>query len=373
MGRIWLVSVALAMTVTSSDAFLVNPTTKASVLSHNMAGDANQPMDYKTLDRRLEILERSSAESLAGFYEPSLKSFAVRPGSERFSVTSTLFALESFRHDIFAQEAELDLNKKTSGSTDKIILRDVLDATLRSDWNDEDLFQVPLLIHVLLTMDPERILFRDMDDTTTEKVKSLIQALLSARPLRRSGQVQSLSDYLLFLCAQAMTTLHDSTDFMLEEQEEGGQDREPTGIGRLPQKALPEDASSELSLGLYRCVEVSYNELCRQLAYRSSGDRNNFDVMRLAYSLLTYVTTANTLSGSAGIQLVAGEGPVTGSVVGPPNAFLVREGLRSFFEEQNDDGLWDKGQPIYKSFRRTGRNVGNAFVFATDTVGSLLK
>jgi len=30
------------------------------------------------------------------------------------------------------------------------------------------------------------------------------------------------------------------------------------------------------------------------------------------------------------------------------------------------------GQPIYQSFRKTGRNVGNAFVFALDTLGSLL-
>jgi hypothetical protein len=32
-----------------------------------------------------------------------------------------------------------------------------------------------------------------------------------------------------------------------------------------------------------------------------------------------------------------------------------------------------KGNPSYKSFRRQGRNVGNAFVFAIDTVGSLLE
>ena len=47
--------------------------------------------------------------------------------------------------------------------------------------------------------------------------------------------------------------------------------------------------------------------------------------------------------------------------------------LAAFFDEQQPDGLWDKGQPIYKSFRRQGRNVGNAFVFAIDTVASLLE
>lgn len=41
--------------------------------------------------------------------------------------------------------------------------------------------------------------------------------------------------------------------------------------------------------------------------------------------------------------------------------------------EQRSDGLWDKGQPIYKSFRKSGRNVGNAFVYIVDTVSSMLE
>jgi hypothetical protein len=69
--------------------------------------------------------------------------------------------------------------------------------------------------------------------------------------------------------------------------------------------------------------------------------------------------------------MVKGEGAI--DTVGPANHFLIKQGLRTFFEEQMDDGMWDQGQPIYKSFRRTGRNVGNAFVFATDTLSSLLK
>jgi hypothetical protein len=95
--------------------------------------------------------------------------------------------------------------------------------------------------------------------------------------------------------------------------------------------------------------------------------------MRLAYSLLTYVVSTTSMSGTAGRELVPGQGPSLGTRISPLNRRLVVASLAAFFDEQMDSGLWDKGQPIYRSFRKTGRNVGNAFVFAVDTVGSLLE
>ena len=345
-----------------------NPARKGILASSSLSAYNcdDHEVDYKNLDRRLGSLEQTLPESIAGFYEPTLNSFSVRPGSERFSITSTLFALECFQYDSFDQLPATNHNKSN-------FVQSLLKATLHSDWDEKDLFQVPLLIRVVLSMDSERDLFKDMNEYEARRVKELIQAVLDARPLRRSGQVQQLSDYLIFLCGQAMIALHDSIDVDDFQRDQGEDNDNQTGIGRLPVNMLPENSSSLLLLSLSRCVEVSFNELCRQLAYRNSGDRNNFDIMRLAYSLLTYVTTSNTMSGNAGIELVPGEGPASGSVVGPPNDFLVKEALKAFFDEQNDDGLWDKGQPIYKSFRKTGRNVGNAFVFATDTVCSLLR
>ncbi len=358
-------------------------------LSPGDPADPAGPFDYKSLDQRLESLQRTSPEAMAGFYESHLNSFSVRPGSERFSVTSSLFALESLMSVRIRTTAT-----SSSGST-TIDTLSVLEEALMADWNMDDLFQVPLLVHALSTLDPNGLLYntshvsitsnadadsinkQEKEETKKERCKILIESLLDARPLRRSGQTQPLSEYLLFLVARAMSTLHDaSLDYSYSfdaRNENEHQDENGIGMGGFPSDALPDDARAKLSLGLSRSVEVSFNELCRQLAYWNAGDRNNFDAIRLAYSLLTYVTTSETLSGTAGIELVPGEGPTTGSVVGPPNIFLVREALRVFFEEQNEDGMWDKGQPIYKSFRRTGRNVGNAFVFATDTVGGLLK
>jgi len=87
---------------------------------------------------------------------------------------------------------------------------------------------------------------------------------------------------------------------------------------------------------------------------------------------LTYIKASNAMAGTAGREVTVGEGPETGTTVKPPNRRLINAALEAFFAEQKPDGLWDQGAPIYKSFRRTGIDVGNAFVFATDTVGSLL-
>ena len=327
-------------------------------------------VDLLDLDRRLEVLERMLPSSLMGFYDPSQKSFAVRPGSERFSVTSTLFSLNCLEHDVFSNMVDMDLKNKHKSSSDhgpqgdeKISIRQVLDATLDSDWKEEDLFQVPLMIHVIFSLDRERTLMNGMNEERVKRIKSLLDALLKARPKRRNGQNQPLSDYLMFLSAQAMKTLITEVEGDLQPDVE-------VGISNIPMELLPTDASSQLSIGLHRCAEISFNELCRQLAYKSCGDGNNFDCMRLAYSLLTYVTSTNALAGTAGLESSMEEGLV--ETVKPINTSLVKQALRCFFDEQNDEGLWEKGQPIYRSFRRQ-RNVGNAFVFGADTVSSLLK
>ena len=380
-----------SLCIRNSETKLASSYTK--LLYNNDDPQLQLQVDFQELDQRLEALERTLPSSLLGFYEPLLKSFAVRPGSERFSVTSTLFALDCFQYDAFSSITDVNMaisskslgsgsnnnnndndnDNNNSMSNTKVKLREVLDATLDSNWSEEDLFQVPLLVHTVLALDKKRVLFRDMDNGRKERVRVLMESLLDARPMRRNGHTQPLSDYLIFLCAQAMATMHDSTKTFDNDDDisNAGTNAEGVRVGGLPLDALPPDFSSQLTLGVVRSAETSFNELCRQLAYRNAGDGNNFDVMRLGYSLLTYVVTTNTLVGTAGMELVQGGGPI--DTVGPANSFLIKQGLKAFFLEQNDDGLWDKGQPIFKSFRRTGRNVGNAFVFATDTVASLLK
>jgi hypothetical protein len=205
----------------------------------------------------------------------------------------------------------------------------------------------------------------------------MVESVLNARPQRRAGTAgQKYSDYILFLCAQAYAALRESTadkTWTSDGDKDGSRSGQETGIGGLPLRALPDGAASSLSTALARCAEISANELYRQLALHTGGDKTEFDVIRLAYSLLTYLVSTRCLAGTAGLEASPGQGPAEGSRVGPANPKLVRAALKVFFDEQQSSGLWDKGQPIYKSFRKQGRNVGNAFVFSVDTVGSLLE
>lgn len=157
-----------------------------------------------------------------------------------------------------------------------------------------------------------------------------------------------------------------------DENDGESSDDEAIGAGGLPVSALPEGVSSDMFWVLLRSAEVSSNTLCRQLAYRQCGDYNRFDAIRLAYALLCYIKSTKSLSGIAGRELVPGQGPSPETKVAPLNHRLVQAALAAFFEEQNKNGLWDKGQPIYKSFQGHDRNMGNAFVFPVNTVGSLL-
>ena len=126
----------------------------------------------------------------------------------------------------------------------------------------------------------------------------------------------------------------------------------------------------DLFAALLACGEVSSNELCRQLAYHTAGDTNSFDVVRLAYSLLTWIRCADSLSASGGACVSGGVGP---DIPLPKlNKRLVEAALEVYFAEQNKDGLWHKGQPIYKNVRGQDRSLANAFVFPVNTLGSLL-
>eukprot|EP00986_Skeletonema_menzelii_P015555 scaffold12049_cov141-Skeletonema_menzelii.AAC.3 len=323
----------------------------------------------KSIESRLITLEKQAPEILSDFYEPHLKSFSVRPGStDSLSVTSTCFALQSIaaggrdKFDDFVdfnmkQSADMSSNKSgvSTTTTNKVV-------PMRG---------VPLLLSTVLQIDSDRsILNSYMDEELSHRVKQLIVATMDSRPKRRNGITQPVSDYILYLLTDALASLVESTPPRTINSDSDTSD-EVGNLGNLPSSVLPDGASKSTLLALTRCVEISYNELCRQLAFRSADDSSSFDVIRLAYSLLAYVRASNAMLGTAGREVTLGEGPAAGTAVGSPNKRLVKAALNAFFAEQNSDGTWDKGQPIFVSFRRK-RDVGNAFVFAADTVGSLL-
>ncbi|CAJ1951994.1 unnamed protein product [Cylindrotheca closterium] len=356
-------------------------TTKS--LSSSLPGSfATKFEELQSLESRLEVLERSAPSALTSFYEPGLKSFSIKPGSvDRMSITSTCYALTAVlaanEESLYDSEINLDLSpfvdddEDEENSGDKIQARAVVQELLKAEWRVDDLFQVPLLLNTILKVDASRsVIGEDIQKDLAPKVRELVEAVLEARPQRRAGANQQYSDYIGYLCCQAYATLYESTE--VPSAPDSDLLNKKAGLGGLPTKVIPKGAASRLSLALTRSAEISFNELCRQLAYRAADERSSFDVIRLAYSLLSYVTASNSLAGTAGRELVPGEGPSPGSRVSLPNRKLIKAALDAFFSEQKDDGLWDKGQPIYKSFRRSGRNVGNAFVFAADTLGCLL-
>jgi hypothetical protein len=343
-------------------------------------------VEMKSMDRRLEAITTSAPSCLSDFYEPHLQSFSIQPGKvEKMSVTSTCYSLLTI----------LSANKAFDSMFDSTKRQGILKALLESEWRTEDLFQVPLLLYTILKVDDQRVLLSTVNEQIAFRVRQLLSAVLSARPRRRNGTSQVYSDYILFQVCRAMSCLvepkqqfqlaidsslvgENYTFIDFSDGSRGGEtdasvEFNEVSIGGLPTSAIPLGASSQLYLGLARSAEVSFNELCRQLAYRTAKDSTSFDVTRLAYSLLIYVTATTSLQGTAGRELVPGQGPSVGTKTLPLNKRLITSALAAFFDEQLQNGLWDRGQPIYKTFRRQGRNVGNAFVFAVDTLGSLLE
>jgi hypothetical protein len=306
----------------------------------------------KKVDNRLKLIEEIAPEFLLDYYEPNLNSFSIKPGSTtRLSITSTCYSLQAILasgQQRFANELEIS---------------SILKALLDSAWKEDDIYQVSLLLLMLLRADPSKSFLLGLDFQMASKFSQLLPLVLKARPKRRTGADQKLSDYLSYVCCSVYSLLQDGTH------------RDRNGnllVGGLPSRLISDDAASEISLALSRAAEASFNELCRQMAYRAAGDTSSFDLIRLVYSLLTYWKSTASLQGTAGRELVPGMGPAIGTESVQLNMRLVKAALAAVFEEQGEDGLWDRGQPIYKSFRRKGRNIGNAYVFSIDALASLL-
>lgn len=333
--------------------------------------------EMQQLIKRCDALEASAPDILLGFFDERRKSFSAKPGkSKKICVTSTCYGLltlaltskvydEITSHRTEDEESDDDSSAADSALPFRPILRTLLNAEVRED----DAFQVPLLMYTILMSDLDRSLIHSCDEATLAKIKRLIDFILESRPLRRQGSAQQNSDYISYQICKVLALMQETTVIPSPTAKKQG----PSNVGGLPEEALPENAASRVFWALLRCSEVGYNELCRQIAYRTAGDSNSFDVIRLAYSLLTYFRSTSCLSRFAGKELIAGEGPSPETRVAPLNRRLINAALAAFFEEQSSNGLWEKGQPIYKSFAKgKGRNMGNAFVFPVNTVGSLL-
>lgn len=287
--------------------------------------------ELRRLDDRCHQLESVGIDALSGFYEADKNTFALTPGRRRVSVTSTCCSLYAI-NAAPAQWRQTPLR-----------VRECLDTLLSAENREDDTFQAVLLVAAARLMDP------DPTNANNTRLTACIVTMLSARPLRRAGRNQQLSAYLRFWLAYSASLLPSAAD------------------------STPTQGASAVALTLVRSCDTAYDDLCRQLAFHGAGDTYSFDVVVLAYSLLTYVLVLDRLGGAAAREREtdARDAAGTGSSLPPRNERLVRSSLAIIFA-QMESGMWANGQPIILS-RGAGNNVGNAYCFAPDMLASMLE
>ena len=182
----------------------------------------------------------------------------------------------------------------------RISLDTVLSALIDAKWRTDDIFQVPVVLITLLRFDSSGELLAKVPQL---KMQEALTTLIESRPKRTLGRTQQSSAYAQFWLVRAMLELvnparSDPTGgvtFSVPAKDSGGINH------RLPRESIPADFAKGLSLALSRSAEISYDEMCRQLAFRAAGDVASFDVVRLAYSTITYYAVSVQLSGTAGL------------------------------------------------------------------------
>lgn len=389
--------------------------------------------EMSKLDQRLEILEEEAPGFLFDYYEPRYCSFSIAPGkTEKLSITSTAYALRALLE--YPQDGDIVEHSLPPP-------KDIIKALLQSDWRSNDLYAVSLIVLVILRMDPNLELLVDgckdkgeeeeEDDGLLRTFMKMVMLVLSGRPQRRRGEQQLFSTYISYLCCSVYVDLkaatrrnsetgqlqlgmlvpqeHHFTDLQnqyfenstqSQQNDSGGAiivvkddgNKDAADITTSVNASITSNPAStfwkELTISISRTAEISYNELCRQLAYHTAGS-SSFDVIKIVYSLLSYIKSCNSLRGTAGRELIVDAGQEQENQqnrtqsnhnekekeeIIKMNPKLVSAALRVFFQQQDPTtGLWERGQPIYKSFKRKGRNVGNAYVFGLDALGSLLE
>ena len=96
--------------------------------------------------------------------------------------------------------------------------------------------------------------------------------------------------------------------------------------------------TNRIGYALERSSMVSFDELCRQLAFYNSGDSGNFDVIILTFSLLSYWETSQSLWLSSFAR----------GVISSTNMKLVESALKVIFASQAEDGTWVKGGKLHQ-------------------------
>jgi len=307
------------------------------------------------LESRLSRIDAAAPRIHAKFYDSKLRSFQIEPGvTANYSVTSTALA-------------KIAILNSPSCEADALLSADgggVLDSLLDAKWREDDLMQIPLVLFTVARSGTDGGAEPRAAIAAHPRLRKAALALITERPKLRDWRQQRLSTYLQFWATAALLELLDAAHDTGAPYRMNGTAPE---FKLLEALGFTEEDRINLARSLERSYQVARDELCRQLAYSVSGDRNNFDVTKLACSMLTYYAVS---SRRVRVALLSGERAEDESLINAPNTKMVQAALDAFFEEQTEEGLWPSGQAIYAKSRRPFE-VGNAYVFAPDLLASL--
>lgn len=287
-------------------------------------------LSLRKLDDRCKRLSERESDFLLGFFNKKLHCFQVYPhlNTNRVSVTSTCIAVDA----ILANPGHWEgLCAWETNADDQISLKAIVAALISTNWTPEG-FQIPLLITTICAT-------KGMDKDDPKYVAAL-ETLIEQRPRLTYHRHQNRSSYVRYHNTKALLDVVNSN--MIPASFSG---------------------SGKITFSLERANMIAFDDLCRQLAFFNCGDRSNFDVIVLAYSLLSYYETSESSFLSSFAR----------GVIEPTNIKLVQKALEVIFSVQSDDGTWRKGEPIFtQSTSGNNRDIGNWYVFFFDLIASLL-
>lgn len=304
------------------------------ISEHHSSPDFNY---LRTLKDRCATLSQYETEYMLSFWSEKLNCFQIHSSmseASRVSVTTTCLSVDALLSNPSAWEGICRWDEINDTSQQYISLKLLVHSLLSAPWSG-DSFQTPVLISTLCKL--KSIDFADV------KCRNAVDNVLNQRSRLSMHRKQPNSAYLRHLNIQALKDIANTniiqSDFKL---------------------------SNEVGYALERANMVSFDELCRQLAFYNSGDSANFDVIVLTYSLLSYWDTSTNLFLGSFVK----------GVIPPTNIKLVTSALKVIFDNQAEDGTWRKGEPILgkgdNSTREGNRDIGNSYVFFFDLIGSLL-
>ena len=312
----------------------------------------------KKLNDQLNQLSARGSEYLTGFWNNDIGSFVIDPAvvAVRPSVVSSCLSIESILRDPSRYSKSCEWSP-SSGST-TISLKRALSRLRDCEWS-MDAFQTPVLVSTLSRVLPSSEL---QDD---EKFLKAVDTVLSQRARLQRYHNQATSTYFRYLNVKALLDVVNN---------------------RVLCKQLHHNRLQAITFALQRAKMLAFDGLCRQVAFKNAGDSQSFDIVVLAYSLLTYIdsgrgTTICTLDSSGRYQASsAGNNDVSASQTAS-NIKLIEAALAIIFESQNEDGTWSKGEPIEGGTSSSNNNsiggnkrrdIGNSYVFFVDMLASII-